>query len=150
MNLLPGIGIEDITFGMTPEDVHRLLGNPDKSITDSDYEERYIVEYNKYYLRLIFYKDEGHKLGYIHTKHPNTVYKNHTIIGKTINEVQNTVFAELGIIWEKDTYDFWNCYYNDNFWITLNEEFGRIKEVEIGVNIDEEDNFVWIENFKDS
>jgi len=143
MKLKPGIGIDNLQFGMTPTDVEQSLGSPNKSQYDSSDDDRLLVEYNKYSLRLVFYKDEGLRLGYMHTTNPSITYNDEIIIGKTIKEAIDTIFGDLNLEWEKDTYDYWNCFGEQTYWITLNEEYGKIKEVELGVSIDDNDNYIW-------
>ena len=143
MTLKPGIGIAQIKFGMNQEAIVNLLGSPDKNKVDSDDENRIILEFNSLNLRLTIYKDEQKKLGYISTTNSNVEFNGHKIINKNIKEVINNVFTDLAIEWEIDQYDFWEAYGDYKYWITLNVEYQKVKAVELGLLIDENDNYIW-------
>ena len=143
MILKPTIGIDQIQFGMNQDEIVSILGIPDKNKIDSDNENQIILEFNSLKLRLTLYKDEQKRLGYISTTNPDIEFKGKKIIDKNIDAVINNVFNDLEIEWKIDEYDFWETYSDYKYWITLNVEFKKVNGVELGVSIDENDNYVW-------
>lgn len=143
MILQPGIGLGPFTFGLSLAQVQLLEGIPDKNIQDSNDPDHWIVEYHALQCRLIFYQEEGGKLGYLHTSHPSCQYQGKNIIGQPIDKVLQEIFAPLTKNWEIDEYDYWKCYTTYPAWITLNVEYGRVTSVELGTPFDEEENYLW-------
>ncbi|MDP5097647.1 MAG: hypothetical protein NWP90_08230, partial [Flavobacterium sp.] len=79
-------GIDNLLFGMKEQDVTKILGKPDTQYKDE--EENVVFMYNARKLRLIFYKEEAFKLGYMTTTNPIVKLFNTTIIGKNWSDVQ--------------------------------------------------------------
>ena len=61
-------GIDNLLFGMKEQDVTKILGKPDTQYKDE--EENVVFMYNARKLRLIFYKEEDFRLGYMTTTNP--------------------------------------------------------------------------------
>ena len=78
-------GIDNLLFGMKEQDVTKILGKPDTQYKDE--EENIVFMYNARKLRLIFYKEEAYKLGYMTTSNPIVKLFNTTIIGKNWSDV---------------------------------------------------------------
>ena len=78
-------GIDNLLFGMKEQDVIKILGKADTQYKDE--EENVVFMYNANKLRLIFYKEEGYKLGYITTSEPTVKLFDTTIIGKNWSEI---------------------------------------------------------------
>ena len=78
-------GIDNLLFGMKEQDVTKILGKPDTQYKDE--EENIVFMYNARKLRLIFYKEEAFKLGYMTTTNPIVKLFNTTIIGKNWSDV---------------------------------------------------------------
>ena len=75
-------GIDNLLFGMKEQDVIKVLGKPDTQYKDE--EENVVFMYNTRILRLIFYKEEALKLGYITTTQPSVKLFGTTLIGSNI------------------------------------------------------------------
>ena len=78
-------GIDNLLFGMKEQDVTKILGKPDTQYKDE--EENVVFMYNARKLRLIFYKEEAFKLGYMTTTNPVVKLFNTTVIGKNWSDV---------------------------------------------------------------
>ena len=144
MDIKLGLGIEDIHFGMTQDEIESLLGKPDRTCKDEEYgESEPMIQYNSIKTRLTFYKNNNGKLGYIRSSNPDLKYKNQRIIGKTILESLN-VFNDIPKDkWELEQYDFWIQYFNEDWWITLRFDYDKLSEIEIGVPFKNDEEYDW-------
>ncbi len=143
MKIKPGIGIGDIKFGMTQDEVVKILGEPDRIIEDSEDENKLYLEYNEHRLRLTIYVDEEGRLGYMVCTHPSLTYNDQTIIDAKIESAYNDIFPELVEAWLQEEYDTFYSYGDDQYWITLNVEYGHITSFEIGVPLSEDRKYQW-------
>jgi len=145
MELKPGIGIGDLKFGMTKDEIIAKLGTPDRIIEDVEDEETLLLEYYALKLRLSVYGGEGDRLAYMTTSNPDLEYKGQKIIADSVDTVKDQVFGSIVNEWEFDEYDLFEVYGNDEYWISLNVEYGTVVSLELGVMINEEDGFEWPE-----
>lgn len=140
MELVPKKGTDLLKFGMKREAVEKLLGKPDRKYTDEDSNEIYL--YNEVCLSLTFYEDEAFRLGYLVTSNPGAKLFETQPIGKTANEVIGALPQKQFRNWESEWDLSLNHYFNEDNWVILTEEFGRIVKVEIGAAL-VKDEFVW-------
>ena len=143
MELKPNIGIGNIKFGMTKNAIIQTLGMPDKIKIEEDDSDSQYLEYNSHNLRLTIYKNEEDRLGYIYSSHKDLTYNGLLIIDQDIDVVKREVFRDLVKTWEIEDYDFFSVHGDDLNWLTLNEEFGKVKSVEIGVPWKNEEEYDW-------
>jgi hypothetical protein len=143
MEIRPKKGIGDFSFGMTIEEVVAKLGKPDKIYQDEDDENQLLYQYNKSKLRLTFYQDQDGKLGYIRCSNPKLTYQGKPVISTPIEKVEKEVFGKQVPEWEIEDYDFFVTYVNEEFWIVLNVEYDEVTEVELGVPINEDEEYEW-------
>ncbi|PRX57805.1 hypothetical protein [Flagellimonas meridianipacifica] len=148
MELKPNIGIGELEFGMFQKMIYEAIGIPDRVREDEEDSDNIYLEYNKQKLRLTIYKNEQNRLGYIFSANPQLTFNGLKIINQDANFVKNKVFGELTKNWEIDEYDFWYTHGNDENWLTLNVEFGRVNSVEIGAPWKNEEEYDWPEIFK--
>lgn len=45
--------------------------------------------------------------------------------------------------WEKEEYDSFNIYFLESDWLTLNVEYERVTDIELGVPFKNEDEYDW-------
>jgi len=143
MEVKLGVGIDCLKFGMKQNQIEEILGKPDKIKLDSDESDRLILEYNSQNLRLIIYLNEESKLGYISTTNLLISFEGKKIIGQEVSNVIDKVFNNVVVNWEIDEYDYWKTYGEDRYWITLNVEYEKVKEFELGVILSDQDDYVW-------
>jgi hypothetical protein len=141
MQIKPQFGIDQLLFGMKQQHVKAIYGQPDKQFRDEEKNEIYV--YNKPQLRLTFYEEEDFRLGYIISSCPDLTIFNNKVIGKTVAEVQNELKKHQFNLWELEEFDLTENHFNENNWLILQSEFGRITKVEIGAIIKNEDDFDW-------
>lgn len=143
MEIKPKIGFDNIKYGMYRKDIIEILGKPNRVITDEDdkFEER--LEWNELKIRLTFQLDKNDKFTYLTSKNENMKFRGKQIIGMDINDAKNILFSDLITEWEIDNYQFFETHFNENFWLTLHSEFGKVLEFEMGVPFKNENEYNW-------
>ncbi len=112
-------------------------------MTDEYDENEQKLEWNKLKLRLTFQIDENDRLTYIVSKNPKLNYGGQKLIGIDTEIVKNKIFAELATEWEVETYESFQTYFYEPYWLTLRSEFGEISEIEMGVPFKNENEYDW-------
>ncbi|HMI07051.1 MAG TPA: hypothetical protein VK528_05875 [Flavobacterium sp.] len=141
MKINPKNGIGQLLFGMKKGDVAAIFGNPDKEYKDED--ENLIQTYNTQKLRLTFYMEEDFRLGYIIGAAADLELFDHKIIGRKPEEVQNELKAKGLLKWTKEAFDTYENWFNEDYWIVLQTEFGEVVKFELGAIINDQDEFDW-------
>jgi hypothetical protein len=137
MELKPNVGIGDVLFGMTELEVIAILGEPDATLIDpEDKDQNTVYQYNQLKLRLTFYTAEDNRLLYLKTTHPETLVAGISLIDQSLKSVVNALSDSE---WGKEAYFTFNIYFNEERWLMLHEEFGRITQVEMGAKTIEVD-----------
>ena len=134
-------GIDKLLFGMKQGDVKNRYGEPDKQFKDDD--KNIVLVYNQLQLRLTFYDDEDLRLGYIISSNPNLTINDKIVINQTAEEVKKQLAVNKINSWEKEDFDLTENHFNEENWLILQSEFGRIIKVELGAIIKNEDDFDW-------
>lgn len=137
MEIKPGIGIDNLKFGMTQDQVVSLIGSPSRIMVDEDSESNNpVYQYNDLKLRLTFYSLDDLKLSYINAAHPNIKIYGNPIVGIPTRDVINS-FGEEKENWDKEDHFSFIVYSNESLWSVLNEEYGVVTNIEIGQIYDE-------------
>jgi hypothetical protein len=134
-------GIDKLLFGMKQADVKKIYGEADKQFKDED--KNIILVYNQLQLRLTFYDDEELRLGYIISSNAELTLYDKFMINKTVEEIKKQLEFHNIKTWEKEDFDLAENHFNEENWLILQSEFGRIVKVEIGAIIKNEDDFDW-------
>lgn len=139
-------GVDQLLFGMKQDKVAALYGKADKQFKDD--ENNLIYVYNEQKWRLTFYEDEDLRLGYIIAANPDLELFGKKIIGRPTDEVIDEL-KDSGIDkWENEDFDLAENRFNEDNWLLLQSEFGRISKVELGAIIKDNDEFDWKYNEK--
>ena len=133
-------GIDKLLFGMLQKDVIAIYGKPTKTYKDE--EENIIFLYNEQKIRLTFYVEEDLKLGYIVSSNENLTVFDQKIIGKTIDTIKKELAPKGLKTWEEESFDTYENYFNEDFWMIVQTEFGFAVKVELGAII-KNDEFEW-------
>jgi hypothetical protein len=134
-------GIDNLLFGMKEQDVTKILGKPDTQYKDE--EENVVFMYNARKLRLIFYKEEDFKLGYITTTNPAVKLFNTLIIGKNWSEVYPVLEKNKFKSFETDTSEGMVSYFNEENWLFIHVDYNEIVKIEVGAVFSDKDEFDW-------
>ena len=133
-------GIDKLLFGMLQKDVVAIYGKPTKSYKDED--ENVILLYNDQKFRLTFYVEEGLKLGYIVSSNEDLQLDGQKIIGKTMETVKKDLAPKGLKTWDEESFDTFENYFNEDYWMIVQTEFGFAVKVELGAII-KNDEFEW-------
>jgi hypothetical protein len=137
MTVKPGIGIDDLKFGMTEGQIVELIGKPTEIVFDEeDDDENPVYQYNELKLRLTFYSEYDKKFGYARVANPSVSVNGKPVIGIETDAVFE-VFGLKEDKWIKEAYFTFNAYFNESIWTTLNEEYGVVNHIEFGYLFDE-------------
>lgn len=135
-------GIDNLLFGMKEQDVTKILGKPDTQYKDE--EENIVFMYNSRKLRLVFYKEEAYRLGYMTTTNPNVKLFTGKVIGKNWSEVYPVLEKNKVKSFETDTSEGMISYFNEENWLFIHVEYNEIFKIELGaVFKGKEDDFDW-------
>jgi hypothetical protein len=133
-------GIDKLLFGMLQKDVVAIYGKPTKSYKDE--EENVIFLYNEQKFRLTFYVEEGLKLGYIVSSNENMTLADQKIIGKSTDDFKKDLALKGVAKWDEESFDTYENYFNEEYWMIVQTEFGFAVKVELGAII-VKDEFEW-------
>ena len=133
-------GIDKLLFGMLQKDVIAIYGKPTKTYKDE--EENVIFLYNEQKIRLTFYVEEDLKLGYIVSSNENLTVFDQKIIGKTIDTIKKELAPKGLKTWEEESFDTYENFFNEDYWMIVQTEFGFAVKVELGAII-KNDEFEW-------
>ncbi len=145
MEIKPGIGIDEVKLGMTREQVLDILGPPDDARIDEEMDNDVYIYYNSLRLRLRFESEENFVLTKISTTNPDAAYRGFPIIGQPIEFAKDVIFNDLATDWLIDEYEVFDTHFNEQYWFNLDTEFGTVTEIQLGVPISEDDEFIWPE-----
>lgn len=134
-------GIDNLLFGMKEQDVTKILGKPDTQYKDE--EENVVFMYNARKLRLIFYKEEDFKLGYVTTTNSVVKLFNTTIIEKNWSEVYPVLEKNKVKTFETDTSEGMMSYFNEENWLFIHVDYNEIVKIEVGAVFSDKDEFDW-------
>lgn len=135
-------GIDNLLFGMKEKDVKALYGEPDKTYKDDD--KNNIWLYNSGMLRLTFYADEDFRLGYIIASNPNLDLFGSKVIGQEWKAAEKLTGDNKVKSFEKENFDTYENYFNEDNWVIFQVEFGKVVKVELGATINlKDDEFDW-------
>ena len=134
-------GIDNLLFGMKEQDVTKILDKPDTQYKDE--EENVVFMYNARKLRLIFYKEESFRLGYMTTTNPIVKLFNTTVIGKNWSDVFPFLEKNKVKSFETDTVEGMISYFNEENWLFFHVDYNEIVKIEVGAVFSDKDEFDW-------
>ena len=143
MKITPKIGINNLKFGMSRNEVIEILGKPDRVVTDEYDENEEQLEWNELKLRLTFQLDENDRLTYFTSKNKDLEYNEQKVIGFDIQHVKDRTFSELINEWEIEEFELFQTHFDENNWLTLHSEFGEVCEFQMGVPFKNENEYDW-------
>lgn len=152
IDILSGVGLGDVKFGMTRDDLIGLLGAPDEkehySLSGNDEDQTESWHFDEIELAVSFIKVDDWRLVSLTTSSENSLFKGIEIVGLSMNDLKKEL-AKLGV---KDL-EIEDCSTQEtpnlkllfsmkegmNFWL----EEGVVTDVEWGVRYTENDEIDW-------
>lgn len=124
-----GIGLGNLVFGMSQDDVKALLGQPNK-VTDQELDFAIIYYYNDKMIKTKFDKDENLRLYSIEVFKADVSMFNQAVIGQTKEQIitllKNLAYSELKF----EDYDTFDTVFCEKIWTTFCFEFERLVSFE--------------------
>lgn len=145
MELKLGVGIGPIKFGMQPEEVLSILGEPDAKRYDEQADEQYTWywEYYEHQLRLAFFEGDNNRLKHLYSISPKLTYNGHEIMYQDAAKVKKEIFGNVIKDWIEDVYISFTISINDEQGLALYTDFGIITQVEIDMPFEEDGESIW-------
>ena len=141
MEILLGIGVDSIHFGMSEYEATQILGDPDKDYeTDSDCRR---LQFNEQRLELSFEPDNKNLLGWIEVHNPNATLFGKKLIGLEEATVLSFLNNHLNENTETNDYGSFISVSYDNQWLELQFQFGCLENIQFGVIYNETDDPLW-------
>ena len=144
MQILIGKGINDFIFGLTESEIISMHGEPDKKYTD-EYGDIYI-QYNPIETTLKFEKENNFKLGWLETSNINTQLYEMSPWKLPQIELISKLKEILSEPLEIEDYDSFESVLFNNSWLELQFEYGKLRQINIGVLFDASDDPMWPNN----
>jgi len=126
---------------MKQKDVTAVYGTPDRNYKDED--DNVIFVYNKFKMRLTFYKEEDFKFGYVVASGVDLELFGNKLIGKKIQDVKKDLAQKSIIKFTQEEFDTFENYFNEDNWLLFQTEFEEVVKVEVGAIINDKDEFDW-------
>lgn len=147
MEIKVGIGIENIVFGMSEEEVKNILGDPDKI---NEYKDINIINYyyNLKMINLEFDKDEGNRLCSIEVNNPKMTIFGNNAFYKTKEEIEMYLRDNGYFDFEYEDYDTFETLFCEEIWITFKIELNRVRSIEFGPLFNDSDDIIWPSSYK--
>ncbi len=127
---------------MPRPEVEKIFGKPNRELIDSDDQNELIWEYSDKKLWLTFYQNEADRLGYLRSSNSGLTINDIKIIDKKIDDVINQLDTKSEL-WEIEDYDTFRTYFLESNWLTLNVEYERVTDIELGLPFKNEDEYDW-------
>ncbi|MFT7620286.1 MAG: hypothetical protein ACI97A_003943 [Planctomycetota bacterium] len=143
MKIEPRIGLEDVFFGMTRDQVLEVKGEPEH-VSESEHAEGEAAE-SWYYpalgLALHFEEECEWRLKYMETTSPDAKLKGEKIIGFSPAALRKHL-RKKRVEWGEEEGEgglFYSEAWDMNFWF----RDGAVESVQWEVRLDEDDNYMW-------
>jgi hypothetical protein len=141
MDILPGIGVGDLRFGMTKAQVFERLGFPNKSYLSSSNDRE--VQYFERRLVLKFETGNGDRLGWIEVHGYDSVMFGESPWGLPQPQVVELISRSLKEEPEHEDFGSFESLTWHDHWVEAQFQFGRLSCINLGVRYDDDDSPLW-------
>lgn len=141
MEIKIGIGIENLFFGMSEEEVREILGKPDK-INEEEKVDGTVYYYNSKIIKLKFDKRQQCRLYSIEVHNPQMRMFGNNIFLKTQEEIEYYLKSNGYFDFEYYNYDAFETLFCKGIWTTFLFEFNTLRSLEFSPLIKNADGWV--------
>jgi hypothetical protein len=141
MEIVIGVGIGNLLFGLTESRVRDLLGSEDKSY-ETDFGCRRL-QFDDEMLELSFEPDNDGLLGWIEVHKPEATLFGHKLLSQPKHRVLELLETELGQPSEYEDYGGFDTAFYEEQWLELHFRFGRLTNLNIGVLYGNDNEPLW-------
>jgi len=138
-----GIGLSDVIFGMSIENVEKNLGKPNK-ISETDKPDGIVFYYNEPMIKVKFDKEFDSKLYSFEVFNPGMEMFGRKIMGKQKSEIED-MLNKLEYLCEYEDYVFFETLFCQKIWTTFAFQFDKLRSIEFSPLIDQNDEIIWPE-----
>ena len=142
MEIKVGIGLDNIIFGMSQEDVVGTLGEPDK-ISKVEIEFGIVFYFNKLLIKTKFDRREDNKLYSIDVYNPEVLMYDQKIINKDKDEIIELLNINGHKEIKHEDYELFETVFCEDIWCTFMFEFNRLISIEFSPLSDNDKNIMW-------
>ncbi|MGC7873763.1 hypothetical protein ACPUYX_19905 [Desulfosporosinus sp. SYSU MS00001] len=141
MEIKTGIGLDQLIFGMSYEEVRNILGEPDK-ILETEKIDGVVYYFYDQLIKTKFDKRKNEKLYSIEVHNPEVSFFNQKVINKTKTEIEmllkNNGYTDL----EYEDYEIFDTIFCEEIWTTFQFELNRLRNIEFSP-LYKDDKIVW-------
>jgi len=141
MDISIGKGINDFVFGQTENEIISIQGKPNKKYID-EFGDIYI-KYNSLEITLKFEKENDYKLGWVETSNIKTKLLEFSPWKIKKEELIPKLSQILSESPEVEDYGSFESVTYNNSWVEFQFEYGKLKQINLGVLFDDQNNPKW-------
>lgn len=144
MEVNVGVGLDNLIFGMSQEEIKSILGEPNK-INNDELDYGIVYYFNKEMITTKFDEEEGLKLYSIDVYNTDVILLKQKIIGKSIEDIKNILIKNGYSNFEYEDYHSFDILYCEEICATFMFEFNRLKSIEFSPLYINENDIAWPE-----
>lgn len=137
-----GIGLDDLIFGMSQEEVKNILGKPDK-VNDIEKNKGIVYYFYNELIKTKFDEEEDLKLYSIEVHNPNVLMFNQKVINKTKEEIKRLLIDNGYAKLEYEDYETFETIFCEDIWATFEFELNRLRNIEFSPLFKDNENIIW-------
>ena len=142
MEIIPRIGVTNLRFGMTVDQVREVAGLPDADYIDADDGDRYLC-YNRLGVALRFNEEGERRLGWIVVANPEATVFGRKAIGTRFSEIEALLDTELHDTKACDDSGYHRYTIWEETWIEVQHTLGWVQQINLGVTFNSDDEPLW-------
>jgi hypothetical protein len=144
MIITPGVGFATARFGMTVAEALDVIGIPDRDFVEDDGDR--CLCYNSFGMVLKFEELHSGRLGWIIVLGPEAALWGRNPFGMRFSELEPLLDARLNETKDREDYGYWDSTTWEVSWLEVQHALDRVRQINLGVRFDSEDNPLWPEN----
>lgn len=142
MRIEIGIGLNNLIFGMSQENVISIMGKPDKIVETEPLQDFYYYFNNKL-IKIKFDSEESYRLYTIEVFNPNTIMFNQQLINKDKHEILALLKLNGYFEIEQEDYDTFETVFCQEIGSEFLFEFNKLRSISFSPLFDNEDEIIW-------
>lgn len=142
MKIIIGVGLDNIIFGLSQDEVKDILGKPDK-VSETEKTDNIVYSYNYNLTKYKFDKDEDYRLETIETYNPEVILFGEKIVGMSKEQIKDLLIQNNYYNTEYEEYDFFETLFCENIWTTFQFNFDRLQSLEFSPLFKDENERIW-------
>jgi len=142
MEIKIGIGLDNLVFGMSQEEVKNTLGEPDK-VNEREMDNAIVYYFNNELIKAKFDEEEDLKLYSIEVHNPEVLMFNKKVMNLTKGEIESLLINNGYTKIKHQDYDTFDTIICEEIWTTFEFGFNRLRNIEFSPLFKDEENILW-------